>query len=194
MIRDTKESYGLVTILFHWIMAGPFFYQFWLGLTMMGELDVAARDAMRAQHISFGLLILFLWVGRVAWRLASKKPELPAGMERNLRPIARLSHWALYGLLMVTPLAGWAILSTKAFPQYAHFFSLFSMPRLPLTPSPNASGVWSGMHAFLAYMLLFLALVHMLAAFRHQFRDRDGLLSRMLWPGVRLAEKSSDQP
>ncbi len=188
MIRDTAKSYGLVTILFHWGMAGLFFFQFWLGLSMMAERDQAARAAMRGEHVSFGLLILALWAGRALWRITSKRPSLPTGMEPNLRSVARMSHWALYGLLLVIPLTGWSILSTTPLPVRAHFFDLLTMPRLPLPISPNASGTWSGIHAMLAYGLLFLALVHALAALRHQFKDKDGLLTRMLIPGARLKE------
>lgn len=193
MIRDTTTSYGLVTILFHWIMAGLFAFQFWLGLSMMAETDMATKVEMRAQHISFGILILMLWAGRIVWRITSKRPELPRGMEKNLRGVARISHLALYSLLAVTPLAGWAIFSSKPLARSPEFFGLFPIPRLPVSISPNASGVWSGTHAFLAYMLLFLALVHALAALRHQFKDKDGLLTRMLIPGAQLKENNEER-
>ncbi len=188
MIRDTAKSYGLVTILFHWGMAGLFFFQFWLGLEMTATMDRAARAATQATHVSLGLLILFLWAGRVVWRITSRRPTLPTTMEQNLRGVARISHWALYGLLAATPLAGWAILSTVPFAHGLAFFDIATVPRLPLKITKNAAGLWSSTHALLAYTLLFLALVHALAALRHQFKDRDGLLTRMLIPGARLRE------
>lgn len=189
LLTDTKRSYGLVSILFHWCLAALFLAQFWIGLTMESEPDHARKAWLLATHISLGFTILFMWAAKAAWRLVSTRPILPGSMERGERIAARTSHAMLFWLLGLTPLIGWAIVSTVQgpLPLPISVFGLFSMPRLPGLASPNASGLWTSLHAFLAYFLLILAIVHALAAIRHQFTLKDGLLARMLIPGRPLS-------
>lgn len=190
MIRNTDKSWGIVSILFHWIMAGLFFFQFWLGLTLEAQSDRAIRAMLVERHVSFGFLILFLWGIRIFWAVTSKRPGLPETMQKNERIIARASHWALSGLLLVTPIVGWAIVSAvrSPVPLPISVFGLVEMPRLPLAVSTRASGLWTTMHAFLAYFMLVLSAVHALAAIRHQFTLKDGLLRRMIVPGSKLRD------
>lgn len=188
MIRDTERSFGLATILFHWIMAGLFLFQFWIGLTMESEPDLAVKAALINRHISLGFVILFLWALRAAWRMTSKTPLLPLNMEKTERSLARGTHAVLFWLLLITPLAGWAIVSAMRgpLPLPISVFGLFYMPRLPLPVSIHSSGIWTVLHAFLAYFMLILSGVHALAAIRHQFTLKDGLLKRMILPGSSL--------
>lgn len=190
MLANTDRSFGLVTILFHWTMAGLFLVQFWIGLTMESEAMPATKTALMKTHLSLGMLILILWVLRVVWRLASARPRLPTRMERSERAVAQVSHGLLLLLLGLTPLAGWAIASSVRgpLPLPIPVFDLFSVPLLPLVRSDYAAGLWTTLHAFLAYFMLILAVVHALAAIRHQFTLKDGLLKRMIVPGAELNE------
>lgn len=189
MIRDTARSFGLVTILFHWIMAGLFLVQFWIGLTMESEPDRLAKATLMSRHVSLGFLILFLWIVRALWKLSSTRPALPEAMENTERRIALAVHGLLFWLLAVIPLAGWAILSSASgpLPLPISVFGIVDMPRLPVGASSHAAGTWTVLHAFLAYFMLVIAGVHALAALRHQFTLKDGLLTRMILPGRHLA-------
>lgn len=186
--RNSAKSYGHVSIVFHWIMAGLFFAQFWIGLTMESEPSAVAKAQMLRLHLSLGFVILALWLVRLAWRLMMPNPVLPAAMGKSERRAARISHAALYLLLGATPLVGWAIVSTaqSPLPMPIPVFGLVAVPLLPLTTSAYATGLWTVLHAFMAYFLLALAAVHALAAIRHQFTLKDGLLRRMIVPGSRL--------
>lgn len=190
LVVDTERSFGLVSIVFHWCLAALFFTQFWIGLTMESEPDRATKASLLKTHISLGFVILFLWFAKAAWAMLSRRPALPRRMERGERLVARASHGMLFWLLGLTPLVGWAIVSViqGPLPLPISVFDLFSMPRLPVQGSPNANGVLTSLHAFLAYFLLILAAVHALAAIRHQFTLKDGLLARMLVPGRGLTE------
>jgi cytochrome b561 len=188
MIRNSKSGFGLVTILFHWIMAGLFFAQFWIGLTMESEPDRAEKALLMTRHISIGFLILFLWALRILWTLTAPRPHLPDHMPGSEKLVARATHGLLLALLGLAPLIGWAILSSTQgpLPLPIRVFGLIDIPRLPLTASLHAAGLWTTLHAFLAYFMMILAGVHALAALRHQFTARDGLLMRMIVPGSRL--------
>lgn len=187
-IRNTDRSFGLIAIIFHWVMAALFFLQFWIGLTMESEADHAVKAALLSRHISLGFLILSLWVLRALWVLTSRRPALPMQMDQTERLLARISHWLLFLLLAITPLTGWSILSTvqQLVPLPIRVFGDVVVPRLPLAATSHASGLWMTLHAFLAYFMLVLAAVHALAAMRHQFTRKDGLLMRMILPGRQL--------
>jgi cytochrome b561 len=191
LLTDTERSFGLVSILFHWCLAALFLAQFWIGLTMESEQDLATKAWLLATHVSLGFVILFLWIARAVWKLFSKRPALPARMEGGERVAAKASHWLLFWLLGLTPFVGWAIVSAVRgpLPLPISVFGLFSMPHLLGLVSPNASGLLTSLHAFLAYFLLILSGVHALAAIRHQFTLKDGLLARMIVPGRRLTDR-----
>ncbi len=48
---------------------------------------------------------------RLAWRLSSVTPHLPQSLRAYQRYLARITHVALYSLLFLYPLSGWAALS-----------------------------------------------------------------------------------
>lgn len=189
MILNTEKSYGLVSILFHWIMAALFLVQFWIGLTMESERDLATKQALLSRHISIGMLILGLWALRLVWSVFSRRPALPQRMEQGERQLARASHILLLALLGIIPLTGWLVVSTMGGLLPFRVFDLFTLPRLGLGASLHAAGLWTVFHAFLAYFMLILSAVHALAALRHQFTLKDGLMVRMLVPGRRLIDE-----
>jgi cytochrome b561 len=189
MILNTEKSYGLVSILFHWIMAALFLIQFWIGLTMESEPDLAVKQVLLSRHISIGMLILSLWFLRIVWSVVNRRPTLPQRMEQGERRLARASHLLLLTLLGVIPLTGWLVVSTMGGLLPFRVFDLFALPRLGLGASLHAAGLWTVFHAFLAYFMLILSAVHALAALRHQFTLKDGLLARMLLPGRRLIDE-----
>ena len=63
-------------------------------------------------------------------------------------------------------------------------FDLFVMPNLPLGASDGAEAFWSAAHGWLAWAGMALAALHILAALRHHFVLRDGVLRRMITPSA----------
>lgn len=189
MIANTEKSYGLVSILFHWTMAALFFLQFWIGLTMESELDLATKQLLMSRHISIGIFILGLWTMRILWTVANRHPALPLRMERGERTVARTSHVMLLMLLGVVPITGWLVTSAMSTLLPFRVFGLFALPRLGIGASIHTAGLWTVLHAFLAYFMLVLTAVHALAALRHQFTLKDGLISRMMLPGRKLIDR-----
>ena len=79
------------------------------------------------------------------------------------------------------PLTGWMMSSSAGYP--VAWFGFFQLPDLVM-PSESLEEILHEVHETLATGLLVLAGVHVLAALKHQFVDRDGLMSRMLpWGG-----------
>jgi cytochrome b561 len=182
MLRNTRSSWGLVSILFHWGMAALFFVQFVIGWTMQGRADRALQAELLAWHKSFGFLILGLVVARLVWSLLSPRPRLVETMRPEEKQVAIGTHVALLLGLIAAPLSGWIVVSTIPLATRSWFFGLFQIPNLPLALSLETQQIWSGLHGFIVYAMFFLTLFHMLAALRHHFQSKDETLRRMLWP------------
>ena len=93
------------------------------------------------------------------------------------RVAAHLSHYGLYALLFAMPLTGWLMSSAHNYP--VSWFGLVQLPDL-VAPDRDLSHDLEDVHETLSNVLLGLAALHVLAALKHQFIDRDGLLLRML--------------
>lgn len=196
MLRNTTRSWGLVSVLFHWIMALLFLGQFALGWYMEG-LSYATQAMRKYElyqlHKSFGFTILGLAVLRALWSLTSRRPKLPPSMPGSEKKLAYGTHIALYLALFVVPLTGWAVVSTSPLPIATWYFELVVIPSLPLGVSRASEQMWISIHGFLAYAAIFLAAVHILAALRHHFHHHDATLIRMLRPGYESREGDASE-
>ena len=78
MIRNGKDSYGLVAIVLHWAIALLIISQLVMGTIMVRLENQRLAFDLIQWHKSFGLLTLALVVIRLAWRLANPLPSYPA--------------------------------------------------------------------------------------------------------------------
>lgn len=183
MLRNTETGYGLVAIILHWLIGLLFIGQIVLGLVMVRLDDQRLSFDLIQWHKSFGFLILVLVPLRVAWRLANPRPALPASTLDWEREAASATHRILYVLMLILPLTGWVLVSVSTLGMPTFAFYRFIIPNLPLPASNGAEETWAFVHQWLGYGAAALVGFHILAALRHQFILRDGLLVRMLVPG-----------
>jgi cytochrome b561 len=160
----------------HWAIVILLIVQVTLG-KIADELPLGLEKlVLLARHKSFGITILGLAVIRLAWRWIDRPPPLPP-MPRWQQLAAKLNHWALYTLLFAMPLSGWMMSSASNYP--VSWFGLAQLPDL-VAPDRSLKEQLEEVHELLATILISLALLHVAAALKHQFLDRDGLLFRML--------------
>jgi len=105
-LKNDESRYGAVAQFFHWTIVILIIVQFLLA-NQAGNLPLgSAKIAVLARHKSFGITILALVLLRLIWRLINPRPLDPPDMPRWQRIGAHLSHFALYALLIVTPMLG----------------------------------------------------------------------------------------
>ncbi|HET7412835.1 MAG TPA: cytochrome b, partial [Pararhizobium sp.] len=176
-------SYGAVSIALHWTAAVLFLCQLPLGyLTQATQGRPALQAEIYHWHESLGFLILAVGALWLLWALINRRPEPSASLAPSEPAAARAAHLSLYLLIVLVPLAGWAVISASSMAP-VHAFGLVAVPDLPLAVAGGAEAIWSSIHAFFAYAAGFIVAVHVLAAFRHHFHFRDDVLLRMLRPG-----------
>ena len=180
MLRNRADSYGLIAIVLHWTIAAAFLGQVSLGLAMVRIQNLALQFTLIQWHKSLGFTILTLSLLRLAWRLANRGPDDAACLSRAEQIAAKAVHRLLYVLLILTPLAGWALVSTSTLDVPSLAFNMLLIPDLPLARSEAAETFWRQTHTVLAYATAAIAVGHILAALRHGFWLGDGLPGRML--------------
>jgi cytochrome b561 len=178
--RNSSLRYGWVAQGLHWGILALLILQVTLG-KIADDLPVGLeRLALMSRHKSVGITILALAVIRLAWRWIDSPPP-PTSMPRWQAIASRLNHWGLYALLFALPVTGWLMSSAANRP-----VSWFGVAQLPdfVAPDAGLKEVFEEAHELLVNVLYVLVALHVLAALKHQFIDRDGLLMRML-PGRR---------
>ena len=140
-----------------------------------------AQQSATNAHKTIGVVILFLTVLRIIWRLTHKPPALPQSMARPLRWLARASHALFYVVLVVMPMSGWWLSSAVPNPRRHTFgFGIFDIPFLPVAQSWAAAGQAKFVHGTLVWLMAGLVILHIIAALKHHFIDKDDILRRML--------------
>ena len=132
-------------------------------------------------HKSFGIVVLLLSIFRLIWRLTHKAPALPAGMKTWENAAAKLTHIGFYVLMIGVPLMGWAMVSASTLPVENQIFYLIPLPDMPgVNASKAAEARLKFLHEIGAKLILVLFVLHVGAALKHHFVEKDDTLRRML--------------
>jgi cytochrome b561 len=187
----TPGRYTAVAILLHWLIALGILALIAIGLIMTQlQATIGPMETFKLfqLHKSIGITVLLLAVIRILWRFTHKPPALPAEMPAVEKGAAHGLHWLLYILMLGLPLTGWAVVSSSPFNLPTVLYSLIPWPDLPVLPhlanKAAVSQTLAWVHAYGAWILIGLLVVHFGAVFRHHIIKRDGILLRMM-PGRR---------
>jgi len=195
--RNSDIRYGMVAMIFHWIIAALLILNLALGL-WFGEFMTRGDPLLFPVvqiHKSIGLTVLVLSLLRFGWRLINPIPPLPLGMNSALKFGAHLSHWALYFLIVMIPLTGWVMVSASPLGNPTNYFWLFDWPNLPFFHGLTRSQLkpyhetFEDAHVWLAWGAIGLIPIHVAAALYHQFLRRDDVFRRM-WFGTDVSERA----
>ncbi|MCJ2182652.1 cytochrome b [Novosphingobium sp. 1949] len=172
-MTDTKYNAGARAL--HWLIALLIVVNIALGLLHDPLEEVVS---LMPAHKAIGMSVLALSVVRLGWRMAWTAPAYPASMTALETRAAKLLHGVLYLFMIAMPLSGWIMSSAGKYP--LSWFGLFDLPKLPVVKDSPIAGIAHEMHEVGGYLLIALVLGHVLAALRHHFVLKDGILRRML--------------
>jgi cytochrome b561 len=170
------RHYTLTAKVLHWLMALLIFTALPLGFYMHDLKLSPAKLQLYSYHKWIGVSLLLLCLVRILWRITHRPPALL--LERWQHTASNVVHRLLYLLLLAIPLSGWLMSSAKGVQTV--WFGIIPLPNL--VEKNKVLGILLGqIHESLSYILLILVILHIAAALKHQFIDRDKLLSRMLF-------------
>ncbi|MDT8854269.1 cytochrome b [Paracoccaceae bacterium Fryx2] len=154
------NAYSRIQIALHWGVALLILMQFLLNESMSKafgswvETGSYTYSPLVGWHVFGGLAVFALVIWRLKLRFTLGVPPLPATDTPRQRMIANVTHWSLYGTMLLIPVSG--IL--------AWGFGI---------------GAAGEAHEILTTVLLVLIVLHIGAALYHQFKLKDNLISRM---------------
>jgi cytochrome b561 len=175
---QSTGRYSATAIGLHWLIALLIVCGFYLGWIMT---DIPGFTPTKLKYFSWhkwiGVTVFALAVLRLVWRAAHRAPPMPADMPGWQKGAAHLTHFLLYALMLVIPASGY--LYSSAAGLQVVYLGVLPLPTI-IGPDKALKATLRIVHIALNYTLLFFVVMHVLAALKHHFVDRDGLLGRML--------------
>jgi cytochrome b561 len=168
------------TIALHWLSAALIFVLLGLGWFMVhGDLKASTKFDLYQLHKSLGFLSVALLLPRLAARYLNPSPRAPSTMPLWERRLAGLTHATFYALLLIAVLSGWLLASAAIIAIPTRFFDLFVIPGL-VGPNGALSNEMTFLHYLVSRLLMGLLVLHVAAALKHHFIDRDDIVRRMV--------------
>jgi cytochrome b561 len=169
-----NARHASTTIVLHWLTALLVVALWTIGQTIDFAPKGPLRVDYRSVHMTLGITLGLVLIIRMVWRLrwGGMLPPLQHGI---WLAAARLTHFVLYGLLVVTIVLG--ILNVWA--RGDVIFNLVQVPQWHPGDRPFIHTI-GGRHALFANLVLIAAGLHSAAALFHHFVLRDATLRRML--------------
>jgi cytochrome b561 len=122
-----------------------------------------------------GMLILFLMAVRFIVRMLTSRPADATTGYPFLDRIAPISHYGFYLLVLLMAATGYATAILAGLPAIVFAGSGDPLPATFLIYPTRVA------HGYIATLLVGFILLHVLAAFYHQFVRKDGLFRRMFF-------------
>ena len=178
--KNTTKSYGLISIIIHWISALTVFGLFGVGLYMMSlSYYDPLYQSLPWWHKSIGLTLFAVTLFRLLWKTINPKiAHLPEHSKTTVR-LAVSVHHLIYLLLFAIMVSGYLISTADG--RSVSFFGWLEVPAL-LSGISEQEDFAGEVHFYLAWSLVILASLHGLAAIKHHVIERDQTLKRMIKP------------
>ncbi|MET1255669.1 cytochrome b [Aliikangiella maris] len=178
MLNDSSQAYGIVSKIFHWLVAILIFGLFAIGVWMveLGYYDQWYKDAP-FYHKSTGIILAFIMLLRIFWRTINSKPAPLASHRLWEQRLALATHILIYTLILLIITSGYLISTADG--RGISVFNLFEIPSAGLLVE-NQEDRAGLVHQWMAYILMGLIVLHIGAALTHHFIHKDQTLKRML--------------
>ncbi len=172
-----RTTYGKFDKFIHWLMAIN------VGLTLvfardMSHLPIDERVIEYGQHGASVTTIAICLVIRAIWRAIRGFPVLPEAMVGWQVVAAKLVHYGLYVAMFAQIIAGVLLASTTERDFIALGYNI-NYSAFNLVADSNYD-LMLDVHETIYNIILLLLLVHVVAALKHHFVDKDNVLKRML--------------
>lgn len=176
MLKNTNDSYGIITKLFHWLMSLVIICLLIVGFTMASMEPSEQKWQIYGLHKATGVTILALVCLRLIWRLINVVVQLPADLPSWQKIAARTTHYLLYVCMFLMPISG--IMMSRFGGHDINIFNIFTIGALEKNTS--IAGLFYKLHQITAFVLIGLICLHILAALFHHFVRKDNVLTRMI--------------
>lgn len=174
--RAPKRVYGAISRINHWVIAALFLGALGLGLTMeFAPLERETKFALMDPHKALGIAVFLNGLWRVGWRIVRGFPA-PAGDDARWQQFAaKAVHITLLFAIIAMPVSGMAM--SLAAGRALDIGGVTLLPALGNIEWLAAAA--HVVHGLLGKLIAAVVALHVAAALKHHFIDRDATLRRM---------------
>jgi cytochrome b561 len=178
--RAPPLGYSASAKLMHWFVAAAVIALLVIGPVMKRLVpEGSLRDNLYNFHEALGALVLIVMVVRLVRRMAFGAPAPDAAMPPIEQRASFWAQYALYALLFVITVLGWA--GTNAYGDPVSVFGLFDFPAILSKDRPLSERIFVW-HLVCGIVIAAIVALHVAGALYHWLVKRDRVLQRML-PG-----------
>jgi cytochrome b561 len=186
---NSKQAFGWVSVTLHWIAALGVLAMIYTGLEGAWAEDAGNRalhQSYMALHASIGGTVIIFALARVFAHYAQTQPALPSAEPKLLQGVARITHHLLLLAIVLQFISGPLMIWSGAHP--INIWNTIALPSPFAERNRAVHQVADIMHLVGRWTLFIIIPLHVLAALKHEFFDRDGVLMQMLAPGRSLSK------
>lgn len=185
MTAQTKDRYTTVAIALHWLIAVILIST----IAVAWQFDDAkglAKFQLYQLHKSLGITVLVLSLARLGWRLVNPAPPPVASLKPWEKFLSKAVHVGFYVIMLGLPMTGWLMVSASPKNIPTLLYGLVELPYLPFVhglaqeQAHSLQEAFEWVHEAMGKVTYALIVLHVGAALKHQFIDRDTVLSRMV--------------
>lgn len=106
LIRNSETRFGQLARLLHWSSVALLVLAVYTS-TLFSELEEGAdRSNLLVEHVSYGLFLLLVMLGRFYWRQTNHNPLLSYSIHAAQKRAAISVHWFIYAAVVVQCVLG----------------------------------------------------------------------------------------
>jgi len=177
--RAAPDRYSASAKLMHWFVAAAVIALLATGPVMKRLVpEGSLRDNLYNFHEALGALVLMVMLVRLMRRMAFGTPAPDASMPLIEQRASLWTQYALYVLLFVTTILGWA--GTNAYGDPVSVFGLFDFPAIVGKDEPLSDRIFVW-HLICGILICLIVALHIAGALYHWRVKRDRVLQRILF-------------
>ena len=177
MLKNTQDSYGLITKIFHWLIAFAILGLITVGLSMTDMPSSPEKYELYGMHKASGVMVLMLVILRILWRISNKEVMPPKSLSNMMNIKKKIGHYVLYLFMLLMPISG--ILMTHFSSRDIPVFGLFTIPAAAVK-DPQIAGLFHQVHVLGIWAFITVIILHIGAALYHHFVLKNNILKRMI--------------
>ncbi|ABD45096.1 prokaryotic cytochrome b561 family protein [Ehrlichia chaffeensis str. Heartland] len=173
-----KYQYHVSLRIMHWLTGIPIILMLIMGFCLKMEIFPSHYPIgqLYTIHKAIGMVLLFFLTLRIICRFNSITPSYPKSFSYFLTVVSKITHTSLYITAIGMATSGYVMSSASG-----RAIKIFSC-NIPLLIDTNKhiANVAQQCHNICAYILSALIIVHILAALKHKFIDKDNVFNRII--------------
>jgi len=178
---DSRSQFTKTTVALHWIIALAVIGSLILGMYVEDLPRGTEKFELIGLHKSVGVLVLFVALYRLIWRIRNRMPERLSPVAAWQEKVTTLVHLILLAGTLLMPLSG-ILMSMGG----GHPVALFGVELIAGGDENELLEVMGeSMHGLGGNVMIAAIALHVVASVKHHLLTRDGTLQRML--GRRVA-------